>query len=69
MNPILDFLKTNRNVYAFKTLKKRFKLKNNALARYLNHAHIKRALPSEVGSGKHTLNIWKYDSSPRVSKT
>ena len=69
MNPILDFLITNRNVYAFKTLKKRFKLKNNALARYLNHAHIKRALPSEVGSVKYTLNIWKYDSSPRVSKT
>tara|TARA_B100001989_G_scaffold253156_1_gene238480 strand:+ start:2999 stop:3211 length:213 start_codon:yes stop_codon:yes gene_type:complete len=67
MNPVLDFLKSTGNVYAFKTLKKRFKLKNNVLARYLNHSYIKKAKPNEVGSGKYTLNIWKYDESPRVS--
>lgn len=64
MNPVLDLLKTTGNVYAFRTLKKKFKLKNNMLARYLNHAHIKKAKPREVGSGKYLLNIWKYDESP-----
>jgi len=63
MNKVVDFLKSTGKVYAFKTLKKRFKLKNNMLARYLNNPCIRKASPDEVGSGKYTLNIWKYDKS------
>tara|TARA_B100000214_G_scaffold271852_1_gene202146 strand:- start:1942 stop:2160 length:219 start_codon:yes stop_codon:yes gene_type:complete len=68
MNEVVIFLKETGNVYGFKTLKKKFKLKNNALARYLNHPYVQKALPVEVGSGKSSLNIWKYSEEPRNSR-
>lgn len=62
MNPVVTFLKETEEVYSFRTLKKKFKLKKNVLARYLNNDFVVKVKPIEVGSGKHTLNIWKYEN-------
>jgi hypothetical protein len=61
MNSVLKFLKETGCVHSFRNLKKRFKLKTYVLAKLLNHPQIVKGHPSEVGCGKHTMNLWKFD--------
>lgn len=67
MNQVLVFLESTGGIYSFRTLRKRFKLKGNKLARLLNRPNITKAKPVEVGCGKYTMNIWKYTSEERHS--
>jgi len=66
MNEVVDFLKEKNEIYSFRTLKKKFNLKKNVLARKLNNSEVVKALPKEVGCGKHTMNLWKSKSFVKV---
>ena len=61
-NPVLHLLKETKEIYSFRSLKKKLRLNRHQLGEYLNDPSIIHASPFEVGSGKAWLNIWKYNN-------
>ena len=62
MNPVEDFLYNNKNIiYSCKTMSKKLNMRGKDIIYYaLSSSNLKRVSPIEVGSGKHSMLIFKY---------
>lgn len=62
-NILENFLKENKNItYSIKTLSKRLNVKKKHIYfLYKQSNNIKKGNPLEVGSNKHSFNIFKYN--------
>ena len=63
MNPVEEFLSNNKNVtYSCKTMSKRLNMRGKDIIYYaLSSSNLKRVPPIEVGCGKHSMLIFKYE--------
>ena len=63
MNPVEEFLSNNKNViYSCKTMSKRLNMRGMDVIYYaLSSSNLKRVPPIEVGCGKHSLLLFKYE--------
>ena len=63
MNPVEEFLSNNKNVtYSCKTMSKRLDMREKDVIYYaLSSSTLKRVRPIEVGCGKHSMLIFKYE--------
>jgi len=63
MNPVEEFLSNNKNVtYSCKTMSKRLNMRGKDIIYYaLSSPNLKRVPPAQVGCGKHSMLIFKYE--------
>lgn len=63
MNPVEDFLSNNKNItYSCKTMAKRLNMRRKDVIYYaLTSSNLKLIPPLEVGSGKRSMLIFKYE--------
>ena len=58
-NPVYDYLFEKKPVcLSSKTLAKRLKLKHRKVLHYCKHEKLRKCNPIEVGTGKHSLNVY-----------
>ena len=63
MNPVEEFLSNNKNVtYSCKTMSKRLNMRRKDVIYYaLSSPNLKRVSSIEVGCGKQSMLIFKYE--------
>ena len=63
MNPVEEFLSNNKNVtYSCKTMSKRLNMRGkDVIYHALSSCNLKRVNPLDVGCGKRSMLIFKYE--------